>query len=101
MSTPKKKITEKKEFPPALVELAEKIDKMAVRMAGEKINSICTRLVQIMHNSDVTREMMRIAAENIENFEVNKCAPVTPEYVYHARQEIINKLIQEDKKDEL
>ena len=99
MSTPKK-ITEKP-MPPDLVELAEKIDKMAVSRAGEKINSICTRLVQIMHNSNVTREMMRIAAENIKNFERNQSAPVTPEYVFHARQEIINGLIKEDAKNEL
>ena len=94
-------MTKKKEFPPALVELAERIDKMAVSRAGDRINSICNRLVQIMHNSNVTREMMRIAAENIKNFERNQSAPVTPEYVFHARQEIINGLIKEDAKNEL
>jgi len=96
----KKKITEKP-MPPALVALSERIEKLAVNRSTEKLNSICKRLVQARQNLGITPEMLQVALDNLENYERHNTTPVSAVYVFHARQEIINKLIQEDKKDEL
>jgi DNA mismatch repair ATPase MutL len=98
MST-KKKITEKKEFPPALVTLAEKIEAMAVDKAIENMSMVCTRLLQIKSNHGATREMLQVALDNLESFKDPAFVPAAePAYIEAAREEIINALVKKQEK---
>jgi Tat protein secretion system quality control protein TatD with DNase activity len=97
----KKKITEKP-MPPALVALAKKIEQTAQHNAQNLYDRLAGRMTAIQQHTGATVEILQATIE------IMGCQPCLihsaanhPVFVEFARQEIINKLIQEDKKDEL
>ena len=98
MSTPKKTKVEKP-MPPALVELSNRIELMAIDKAIENMSMVCTRLLQIKSNHGATNAMMQVALENLESFQDPSIVQVARQvYIDAAREEIINTLVKKQEK---
>lgn len=91
------------EFPPALVALAERIEETAQINAEKLYSRVEARLTGIQQHTGASLEVMRAALDIMGSAQEDKAGSAKghPVFVGFARQEIINKLVKEEGRNEL
>lgn len=99
MTTQKKSHQEKPQHP-ALVALSARIEEMAHVKAKESLELVCTRLSQIRSNHGISTEMLQVAIDHLDKFQIDEELPISPIYIETARKDIINSLVKAQEKKE-